>query len=857
MQTETHRLPTFVVAVLLAAGCGSKDEPIDPTPVPPQDLSVVIGAGILGTPAAGRVSYPQGTSVNYSFSLASGYDSLLVSVDGVRTSPAGLLSMDRSHVLIAGAVPVVSPAPQDSLGRSLGRVATESNPVPSFQAALGQIVAIADQGGSATLMARAATLDVTPTTAAEVSALVRVNTSLAGKYFSVLDGPDVNADLAPPVQPAPGVVTPVDTVTPTTLVFVNGIWNTYEDALRSFSDLLVIARNTGLLSGGGTTRTMGLSLLYNTSTGGILTDVAGSFNVPCYLSILNSAFSFGRAPTQLSGFPQLCAGQTDLQESLGQYLNVVLNNAQGRIAAPSADLMARLDTLLRVKKQNVIVVAHSQGTMIVREALSRLQANPTEEVGCIGSINVASPIGDAGWPNLQTPVAGRIVKGAFSQDILYLIPPGSKFPTISTNLSDNWDLAIAALNLVGATGAASFATLGAGAHIHSFHSYTQSPATAGWLGDAMRQEYVELANACAGRLTGIARDASTGIPVAGASVTLQLAGQNVWSGTSGLDGAFTTGLQRPRLYDLRITASGYEGVVLERQRVLPRATRIVEAVRLVRTSAAPGAMNGVVRDARNLLPLGGALVELRVGQNATTGSPLATTTTNSAGTFRFANLSNGTYTLVVTRIGYLRVIQAAIVIGGTETGGQDVVLYPINAGSDVGIVLTWGVIPSDLDSHLTGPNNLGGRFHVFYADRGALNSEPFGGLDVDDVSSFGPETTTITARRPGVYRFSVHDYSNRFSTTSSTLGFSGATVILSVPGQATRTFRVPTFPGTLWTVFELSGDVVTPINQMSFMSSPSGIPVTSLGNGSMGEFDGAEIHQVALIRQKPASKPKS
>ena len=35
-----------------------------------------------------------------------------------------------------------------------------------------------------------------------------------------------------------------------------------------------------------------------------------------------------------------------------------------------------------------------------------------------------------------------------------------------------------------------------------------------------------------------------------------------------------------------------------------------------------------------------------------------------------------------------------------------------------------------------------------------------------------------------------------------------------------QVFNVPSSAGTLWTVFELNGTTVTPINQMSFESDP-------------------------------------
>jgi hypothetical protein len=60
--------------------------------------------------------------------------------------------------------------------------------------------------------------------------------------------------------------------------------------------------------------------------------------------------------------------------------------------------------------------------------------------------------------------------------------------------------------------------------------------------------------------------------------------------------------------------------------------------------------------------------------------------------------------------------------------------------------LDWGSTPSDLDSHLSGPDLAGGRFHCFFVDR---NPVPYVALDADDVTAFGPETITISRSPAG------------------------------------------------------------------------------------------------------------
>ena len=97
--------------------------------------------------------------------------------------------------------------------------------------------------------------------------------------------------------------------------------------------------------------------------------------------------------------------------------------------------------------------------------------------------------------------------------------------------------------------------------------------------------------------------------------------------------------------------------------------------------------------------------------------------------------------------------------------------------------LTWGANPRDIDSHLLTPDGT----HVFYSSQGSLTGGPFASLDVDDVTGFGPEVTTIRRPRVGIYRFYLYNFSNTFSpgmTESPTrveLNYLGRPVVFTPP----------------------------------------------------------------------------
>jgi uncharacterized protein YjdB len=290
--------------------------------------------------------------------------------------------------------------------------------------------------------------------------------------------------------------------------------------------------------------------------------------------------------------------------------------------------------------------------------------------------------------------------------------------------------------------------------------------------------------------------------------------------------------------------------------VPPGGTTYTEPVPLVPLSSSPGGISGTVRNARTGLGIPAAEVNL---YNNFTAGLVALTTADANGFFTFSGLSAGTYRLAGYTIapGYTTAYRVGVAVGNNSvTAGQDIVLSPTGT-NDIRIVLTWGATPSDIDSHLTGPNADATRFHVYYSSRGNLTSAPFAFLDIDDVSSFGPETITITQFNSGNYRYSVHDYSNRSSSTSTALGSSGAKVEVYTSTGLVQTFFVPNQPGTLWTVFEMTGTianpVITPRNQMSLENDPSTI-LSPPADGSPKGTDAALISRAA--QQHPKAKPR-
>jgi len=118
-------------------------------------------------------------------------------------------------------------------------------------------------------------------------------------------------------------------------------------------------------------------------------------------------------------------------------------------------------------------------------------------------------------------------------------------------------------------------------------------------------------------------------------------------------------------------------------------------------------------------------------------------------------------------------------------------------------VLEWGETPPDLDAHLTGPDGSGDRFHVTY-----FRKEP-SGVDVrleEDVSDgVGPETVTVTDIEDGIYRYSVHNFSDRSRDGASGIASSAEVTAYGSDGQIASYEPPPVGSdgGNTWRVFEI------------------------------------------------------
>ena len=281
----------------------------------------------------------------------------------------------------------------------------------------------------------------------------------------------------------------------------------------------------------------------------------------------------------------------------------------------------------------------------------------------------------------------------------------------------------------------------------------------------------------------------------------------------------------PGEYTLVISADGYRPLT-SRQKVEKDTIKYTEHILLMDDAqSGDGTAGGVIKNAIDGKAISGATVRIRESWNNKSGDylPGIAVQTDSSGQYTLTGVPVGYYTVEATKDGFMPNYANILVQSTDPKTDHNFTLSPILPDDYIQVVLRWGASPRDLDSHLIGRKEDGGSFDVYYAKKSySVGGEEYANLDVDDTTSYGPETITIKKSLSGKCVYAVHDYSNKSSSSSDKLGYSEAFVTVYKGGQEYATFNVPVGEiGTYWVVFELSPDgTITPINAIT-NSKPS------------------------------------
>ena len=337
--------------------------------------------------------------------------------------------------------------------------------------------------------------------------------------------------------------------------------------------------------------------------------------------------------------------------------------------------------------------------------------------------------------------------------------------------------------------------------------------------------------------------------LAGVSVTFAKSGITSTLVTTEDNGTYVKTSLSSGNYTLTYSKSGYIDMSQSAELTTDNETLTVATVKqFPDTCASTGTISGTIQDAvDSSVVVSDVTLSIRSGMNTTSGTIIKTAITDSSGNYSLSSMSAGWYTIQFSKTGYITGNFNVYSCG--SVGSQNSQISTSLADGTMRIVLHWGASSGlgVVDSHLTGPDNVSGRFHIYwpnskrkffyytndYTCSGCTASQKSDNvtLDQDDTSAPGTETITIPTDswRNGTYRYSAHYYGATTSgwssgfASSTLLSQSGTTVTVYYGSTEPRTYNVPNSAGNLWTVFTIDGSskVVTTVNNMSAVAGTS------------------------------------
>lgn len=213
-----------------------------------------------------------------------------------------------------------------------------------------------------------------------------------------------------------------------------------------------------------------------------------------------------------------------------------------------------------------------------------------------------------------------------------------------------------------------------------------------------------------------------------------------------------------------------------------------------------------VVDATTTAPVVGAEVTLVHPEN---NNVMGRGNTDGSGHISFDVYGGVIYKAQVKKTGYIDDVFEVQVTAGIPTTEQTLQISPVMQADEIRLVLTWEEEPRDLDSHLEGTSATGSSVHVWFGDKQAedSNGNAVAELDVDDTSSYGPETTTIYQTN-GNYEFIVNKYAG-----IGTISEGNAVVKIYVGNTLYATVEVVDGVENLWHVCTIVNGRITVTNR--------------------------------------------
>lgn len=294
-------------------------------------------------------------------------------------------------------------------------------------------------------------------------------------------------------------------------------------------------------------------------------------------------------------------------------------------------------------------------------------------------------------------------------------------------------------------------------------------------------------------------------PIASANISAFHNNGTRYSAVSDTEGNYSLTLPAGD-YRIEITAAGYIDLTVYASVSVDDNTYMETFLMVSGTAGENGTAAGEIVSALTGSGVESVSLSVRSGWNNTErGDVITSTVTASDGGYSIT-LPVGNYTLLAEKEGY---VSAAIniIIQPGRTDSQNGTITPVISGNKFRIVLTWSENPRDLDSHVEGTLSDESSFHVYFDHKSQDDGDvEVCNLDVDDTTSYGPETITLNATSDAPYYYYIHRYRGL-----GTLSTSEAKIEVYQSSNLVAEFNVPTnlSDEDYWNVFAIiDGEIV-------------------------------------------------
>lgn len=474
--------------------------------VPPVTLTVIVEPGVHGDLTSQTYTVRRGERVMYNFAADSGYNNALVSLDQNPIPKRGRITMDESHVLIASADRESSIVPGDEWILHDARALLRSgDKIASAQQLLDKLDAMPD---TVNIVERLQRVEMTVLKRdADATAMQALDAALEGHSFDAgygdgtLDGAPGNGGgggggiatallvpLRPPatLRPSPSIMTRTDAGgEPVTIAYVNGILTTPLGALFAAHHVAILARRAQWYAN----VPFDVKLIYNRSA--IADQTSNEDRCVLELGIKGDWLGLNSLPGELakclnSTEPKALAMLSDYTEAGTELVSVLNRSASTR--PRDVDTVAAFATRMRDEGRHLIFVMHSQGNLVVQQALTLLKTRgqyaQARDTTCIAGVALASPTSQA-WPISSRHLHGLVVEG----DAILLLGKND-FPRVRTPMSDSAARATTGSIRARIAGLATAASIRWGLRIHSVvQSYLTPQPIRGRIQDAIVSSY--------------------------------------------------------------------------------------------------------------------------------------------------------------------------------------------------------------------------------------------------------------------------------------------------------------------------------------------------------------------------------